>query len=184
MPSPRSALSQQLHRKCQTCRVWRSCMVTLLTYLFNKTSGCYPAHKHRSVSVLAVLDGELSSEECLILDSVLPWRVTSCVVMLQPDVPHFSQGEWGGQQEQVNSPSLKDWLVRICEGMDVAVSLWAAQLQGHLQDTKNGSISLQKKSLPGWMNMEAFIMQLESKRRLTLAVVPAFLRWPVWTLIR
>lgn len=56
--------------------------------------------------------------------------------MLQPDVPHLSQGEGGGQQEQVNSPSLKDWLVRICEGMDVAVSLWATQLQGHLQDTK------------------------------------------------
>lgn len=107
--------------------------------------------------------------------------------MLQPDVLHFSQGEGGGQKEQVNSPSLKDWLVRICEGMDVAVSLGAAQLQGHLQDTKNGSISLQKKSVPespGWMNMDAFIMQLESKRRLTLEVVPALLRWPVWTLIR
>lgn len=43
MPSPRSSLSQQSHRKCHTCRVWRSCIVTLFTYLFNKTSECLPA---------------------------------------------------------------------------------------------------------------------------------------------
>lgn len=34
MPSPRSALSQQWHRKCHTCRVWRSCTVTMFIYLF------------------------------------------------------------------------------------------------------------------------------------------------------
>lgn len=36
MPSPRSALSQQPHKNCHTCRVWRSCTVTLLMYLFVK----------------------------------------------------------------------------------------------------------------------------------------------------
>lgn len=36
MPSPRSALNQQPHRNCHTCRVWRSCTVTLLMYLFIK----------------------------------------------------------------------------------------------------------------------------------------------------
>lgn len=47
--------------------------------------------------------------------------------------------------------------------------------------------AFKNKSFPestGWMKMEAFVTQLENKRGLTLAVVPAFLRWPVWTLIR
>lgn len=77
----------------------------------------------RPAAVLAVLHGELSPEECLLLGSDLPRWASSGVVMLQPDVSHFSQWEGGGQQEQVNGSSLKDRLVRICEGMDVALAL-------------------------------------------------------------
>lgn len=36
MPSPRSALSQHSQRKWKTCRVWRSCTVTLFIYLYRE----------------------------------------------------------------------------------------------------------------------------------------------------
>lgn len=215
MPSPRSSLSQQSHRKCHTCRIWRSCIVTLFTYLFKKTSECLPACDPqlgllvRNTVYSRQTDGKLWKNpnahvrgcywssailvsKCLgvcasVCVCVLPWWGTSSVIVLQPDVLHVAQWEGGGQQEQVNGSSLKDTLVGICECMNVALSLWATQLQGDLQDTNNGSISLHmvfSPESPGWQKMEAIVAQLENKKRLTLAVVPAFLRWPVWTLIR
>ncbi len=73
----------------------------------------------------------------LSLSSIVPWWATSRVVVLQPEVSHFAQWEGCGQQEHIDSSSLKHRLVRICEVVYVTLSLWASQLHCHLQDRNN-----------------------------------------------
>lgn len=73
-------------------------------------------------------------EECVNKLCWVPWWTTSRVVVLETQVPHFTERERRGQQEHINSSSLKHRLVRVCEVVYFALPLRASQLHSHLHD--------------------------------------------------